>query len=304
MMMRKTLLPLLAYATCASFLFSCKKADLLEEPQLKAKPVKIKQAACNASSLSFSAGNFPAKTIFTTRFTGSSMEVDAGVFSAGTIGYTIPLIVQTSGQNIVFSKPGNPGQTVLVAYLDKKGRVEKILPGTAPDPSFLATTFEYDGIRLSSMHITLNNHVLTSNFSYDSRGNIVSIDDLAIPGEPSPGSVVYKYSDNVKASQQFYLDEPRKFSWNSFTLLQYIGMFPELQPVNLRVYAKMIWGAGYVAYEANIANHHLDNEGRLTGYDIVSPMTGGTVASYKVGWTCNMGSGDDNDDQGADLNLQ
>jgi hypothetical protein len=139
------------------------------------------------------------------------------------------------------------------------------------------------------MHITLAGQTETSYFDYDDKGNLVSISDAPTPSIPVPGKVEYKYATNEKANDQLYFDEPRKFSWNSFTLLQYIGLFPELHPVNLRTSTKVTWGNNYQAYNMDITNQQLDAQGKLISYDVVSPGSTAAINHYNINWSCNGG---------------
>lgn len=269
-------------------LFSCKKVDVGADGEVPDKKVD-KKSSCLVTSLDNS-NSAQSQTIFKTQYSsnGDAFRIEAGTYSGGGISSTIILNVITSGQSIAFVNAASPADTVLVATLNGRGKVEKIVAGNKPDFMFLPTTFEYNNDRITAMHITLGNNTTTSNFFYDSKGNNTSIEDEPTSSVPVPGKVVYEYS-NQKASQQFYLDEPRGFSWNSFSLLQYAGLFPELNPSSLRTSTKVLWGNNYQAYHRNIASHQLDGNDNLTSYEVVDPSTGDVISKYNLAWSCNNG---------------
>jgi len=72
--------------------------------------------------------------------------------------------------------------------------------------------------------------------------------------------------------------------------LQYIGLFPELQPVNLRTSTKVTWGNNYLAYQMNIGNHQVDGQGKLVSYDVMSPGSEQAISHYNINWSCNAGA--------------
>ncbi|HYJ37944.1 MAG TPA: hypothetical protein VEV87_04985 [Chitinophagaceae bacterium] len=281
----KKSLPYLALLTSTALsLFSCQKDNSVQEDL----PDKRNKDLCLVSSFTYSNSSVPSTTIFTNRYdlSGRTMQVEAGVFSGGTIFTYITFDVKWTVNSVVFIDASAPQDTVLVATFDR-GRIEKILPGNKVNENFLPTSFVYSGNRVQSMSITLAGKTEVSNFDYDTKGNIISISDLPTTSVPNPGKVEYKYAINEKAYEQFYFDEPRKFSWNSFSLLQYVGLFPELQPVNLRTSTKVNWGNNYIAYNMDIANHQIDQKGNLVSYDIMSPESSNTVSHYNINWTCN-----------------
>lgn len=271
--------------------FSCEKVNSLNGDEIADKK-KTKKDLCLISSFSYSNTSVPSKTIFTNHYdlSGRTLEVEAGLFSGGSVFSNMNLNVKWTGSAIAFINADAPLDTVLIATINKKGRIQEIVAGNKPNSEFLPTTFTYNNNQLQSMSITLGGHANTSNFNYDSRGNLVSITDLPTTSVPIPGKVEYQYAANEKASDQFYFDEPRGFSWNSFSLLQYIGLFPELQPTNLRTSTKVTWGNNYQAYYMNIGNHQMDAQGKLVSYDIMSPTSSQAISHYNINWTCNSGA--------------
>jgi hypothetical protein len=270
------------------FSLSCQKMNSANGDEVADKK-KPKKDLCLINSFSYSNSYIPTQTIFTNHFdlSGRALEVDAGLFSGGSILSSISLNVTWTTNGIAFFDANDAQDTILVATFDRKGRVDQIIPGNKPNYQFLPTTFTYSKNQLQSMNVTVAGNIETSNFNYDNKGNLVSITDLPTTSVPVPGKVEYGYATNEKATDQFYFDEPRKFSWNSFSLLQYIGLFPELQPTNLRTSTNVTWGNNYQVYQMNIGNHQLDNLGKLVSYDVISPTSGQTISHYNINWSCD-----------------
>jgi hypothetical protein len=286
--MKRSLTYVTLIAGTAFSLFSCQKVNSVSE-EIEEKKNKNKDL-CLISSFSYSNSAVPLQHIFSNRFdlSGRSLEVEAGVFSGGAIVANKPFSIKWTSNGLAFLDANALQDTILVALFDRKGRVEKIFSGNKPSQDFLPTTFQYSGNKLASIGITLAGNVLTSNFDYDQKGNLLSITDAPTTSVPIPGKVEYTYATNQKATDQFYFDEPRKFSWNSFTLLQYIGLFPELNPTHLRTSTKVNWGNNYQAYYMDNINHQLDQNGKLVSYDIASPGGGSTISHYNINWSCNQ----------------
>jgi hypothetical protein len=177
---------------------------------------------------------------------------------------------------VAYIKSGS-ADTVLVASLNAQGRPVNVVAGNAPDPGYLPTSFEYENNRLSAMKVSLAGNLLVSRFSYDARNNCTLIQDEPRPGE-IPGRVEYSY-ENKKAAQQVYLDEPRPFSWNTFSLVQFSGMFTELQPSNLRTGVKVWWANNYKVYDVQLINHDVNN-GTLVKYDVSYPGSNITIPQF------------------------
>jgi len=273
------------------FAFSCQKVNSVIGDELADKK-KTRKDLCLINSFSYSNRNVPTQTLFTNHFdlNGRTLEIEAGLFSGGSVLSSIDLNAKWTTNGIAFIDASAPQDTILLATFDKKGRIDKIISGNKSNSQFLPTTFTYNKGVLESMTTTLAGKTETSNFNYDAKGNLTSIEDLPTASVPVPGKVEYQYAANEKASDQFYFDEPRKFSWNSFSLLQYIGLFPELQPVNLRTSTKVTWGNNYLAYQMNIGNHQVDGQGKLVSYDVMSPGSEQAISHYNINWSCNGGA--------------
>ncbi len=270
----------------ATLIFSCQKVNNLNE-EFSDKPAKQNQIQCDLNSFSFSTISTD-QTIFTVyRISGQAIRVDAGVFSGGAINTTATFNISYVGKSIFFTDVSNPGDTVLAAQLNDLDKIEKIVAGNKPDPQFPSMYFQYNNSSITSMQVSIGDRTESSVFKYDGKGNCTAIEDMPSPGISVPGKVVYEYS-NKKASRQFYLDEPRRFSWNSFTLLQYLGYFPELNPTQVRTITKVWWGNNYMAYDATLQNHVFDNDGKLLRYEAVNPSPGNPPIKYELGWNCGI----------------
>ena len=226
----------------STILFSCEKTDLLPESP---ETVKKKKTDCEAIAFRYNTQT-PTGTVNQYVFkrqndpgTGKLQQITTAVYQGGVITSTLTLDVHWANGSVAFLKAGSVTDTVLVASLNANGKPVDAVAGNQPDQSFLPTSFEYNNNRLAAMKISLAGNLLVSRFSYDSKDNCILIQDDA-QGSQTPGRVEYTY-DNKKADQQLYLDEPRTFSWNTFSLLQFSGLFPELQPAQLRTGVKVFW---------------------------------------------------------------
>jgi len=288
--MKKSLCYFTFFAGTAIGLFSCQKVNSVSDDEINDKK-KPKKDFCLISSFGYSNSAIPVQTVFANHYdlAGRSLQVEAGVFSGGSIVSNMVFNVVWASNGIAFIDANEQRDTILIATFGRKGRIEKIVPGNKPNFQFVATSFDYNKSQLSAMHTTISSGSFeTAYFDYDTKGNLISITDAPTTSVPIPGKVEYGYTTNEKANDQFYFDEPRKFSWNSFSLLQYVGLFPELQPVNLRTSTKVSWGNNYQVYHMNIANQQLDNQGKLVSYDVASPSSGTVVSHFNINWSCNL----------------
>jgi len=269
----------------AVILFSCKKVDVRQDGYPSEKQVG-KKSSCFVTSLE-SSNAFTSQTVFKTTFNanGNAFRIEAGTYSGGVINSTVVLNVVYSDNSISFVNAAASSDTLLVATLNSRGKVQYIKQGNKPDANFVPINFDYVNDRVSALHVSFAGNVETSNFAYDNRDNVVSISDEATPSVPVPGKIVYEYS-NKRAGQQFYMDEPRKFTWNSFTLLQYAGLFPELNPSNVRTSTKVWWGNNYKAYDMRIDNQKVDGNNNRTSYDVLEPNSGKVINTFNLGWSC------------------
>jgi hypothetical protein len=256
----------------STILFSCTKTDVTSEGS---EVTNKKRADCQV--ISFRSGT--NQYIFQKQIdaSGKLQQITAAVYQGGGISSSITLDVHWNSNAVAFLKAGTTTDTVLSASLNAQGKPVNVVAGNTPDAGYLPTSFEYTNSRLSAMKISLAGNLLVSNFSYDDRNNCTLIQDESRSGE-IPGRVEYTY-DNKKAEQQVYLDEPRPFSWNTFSLMQFSGLFTELQPANLRTAVKVWWANNYKAYDAQLINHDI-NDGTLVKYDVTFPGSTVTLTNY------------------------
>lgn len=269
----------------STLLLSCEKTDLVPETS---EAVKNKKTDCEVIAFRYNAQTGSGTVnqyIFKKQHdpaTGRLQQIVAAVYQGGAITSSLTFDVHWSANSVAFIKAGSIADTVLVASLNAQGKPIAVVAGNKPDASYLPTSFEYINNRLSAMRITLAGNQLVSRFSYDNKDNCVLIQDDA-QGSIAPGRVEYTYS-NKKADRQLYFDEPRPFSWNTYSLMQFAGLLPELQPAQLRTGVKVLWPNNYKAYEATISNHDVQG-GVLRKYDV--SFAGSTVTiPYFTDWQC------------------
>lgn len=189
------------------------------------------------------------------------------------------LRVVYNGSEVYLINKLAPFDTTLKVFLNAQGRVRECL-GTGYIPR---NKYFYQGNRLRAIEVDGFYH---DTCIYDNRGNILSIAVPAAPGEPSYG-FFYEYDYSRKAKQQFYLDETRDLNVN-FALLQYLGAFPELDPVNVRTRSRTGFSDGSTLWDATLVNHRFDSQGRLLGYDIGFEDGDSVVATKgpSLTWKC------------------
>lgn len=293
--MKTNILCLIAF--CASvFVTGCTKVEMVNaEPETLSKPSASNPIPCQALSFISSSIMDPSYSVtgFSKSMDAASGQVQlitAGIYSGGGIEDSIALRAVYAKQSIAFVHRDRPADTVLVASLDKKGMVIATRDGNAPDFNFLPTSFSYRNGKISTMKVALNGTSLSSNFSYDKNGNITLIQNVSQYGE-TPGRIEYSYDASRKAANQVYFDEPRGFSLNTYTLLEYAGLLPT-RPVNLRTAVKVMWEDDYEAYNASLLNHQVDGSGNLIQYEMKNAGGDEVVSRYRINWAC--GSGGDN----------
>lgn len=270
----------------STILFSCEKTDLSGEYE---EVVEKKKATCEIVSFRYNTATENGtvnKYVFQKQndpVTGKLKQLTAAVYQGGAIINTIVLDVHWNAGSVAFLRAGTTTDTVLFASLNAQGKPVDVVTGNTPDFNYLPTSFEYNNNRLAAMKIHNAGRVLVSRYQYDSRNDCVSINDEA-QGSEIPGRVEYAY-DNRKVDQQVYLDEPRPFSWNTFSLMQFSGFFPELQPTHLRSGVKVFWANNYKAYDVQLVNHQIA-DGKLVKYEV---NFGGTSTPNPqfIDWQCS-----------------
>jgi hypothetical protein len=272
----------------STILFSCTKADISEDV---AEVTSKKKIDCEITAFRYntlSENGTVSKYVFQKQIdpsTGRLQQIKAAVYQGGAIMSNITLDVLWGAGSIAFVKSGSATDTMLVVALNAQGRPASVVAGNAPSADFLPTTFEYSNNRVSAMRISLAGNQLVSRFIYDNKGNCTLIQDESRAGE-IPGRIEYTYS-NKKADKQVYFDEPRPFSWNTFSLMQFSGFLNELNPNNLRTAVKVWWGNNYKAYDVQLVNHQVEG-GSLMKYD-VSYSAGSNPIPHYIEMQCDNG---------------
>ena len=215
---------------------------------------------------------------------GKLEKITAAVYSGGAIIGSSTYTIFWKKDRVALIYYGT-ADTMFVAALNQKGRVVTTRDGNKPDFQYLPTSFDYANNKVNTMKIHFSGTDLLANFHYNN-GNISRIDDIG-DGSTAPGKIEYQYATGNKIKQQQYFDEPRKFSWNTFTLLQFLGLFPELDGENLRTRTTVDWGNNYIAYDRVLVNHQVDQNGRLMQYAVSDPANGTISSRYFLNWSCS-----------------
>lgn len=289
----KTNILCLAVSCALVFVTGCTKVEMVNaDPETLSKPAVNNTNPCQALSFTSTSINDPSYSV--TGFsksmepgTGQVQSLTAGIYSGGAIEDSIPFRLIYGNQSIAFIRRDRPADTILVANLDKKGLVTSTRDGNAPDFNYLPTSFSYRNGKISGMKITLNGTQLSSNFTYDKNGNLLLIQNVSQYGE-TPGRIEYKYDLSRKAANQIYFDEPRGFSLNTYTLLEYAGLLPT-RPSNLRTGVRVMWEDDYEAYNADILNHQVDAAGNLIQYEMKHAGGDEAVSRFQINWACGSG---------------
>lgn len=278
-------------STLALILFSsCQKnnlapSDTIEEDISKANFKK----ACAVAQYRFvygAPGNLQDQIVYNKEFdkNGKSGKITAAVYSGGAITGMATYKLEFRKNNLSVVRDGT-SDTLFVAEMNSNGKVISTRNGNKPDFQYLPTSFNYSNDRLSMMSIDFAGKQLVTNFNY-SGANVTSIEDVAQGGQ-TPARIEFQYG-TTKVKQQSYFDEPRKYTWNTFTLLQFLGLFPELDGDALRTKTTVYWENNYKIYERHLVNHQVDSEGRLLQYAVSSPTDGEISMRYFLDWNCSV----------------
>lgn len=185
-----------------------------------------------------------------------------------------------SENQVAFVNSGKPSDTVFVAYLNEDGKVRAVKQGNAPDENFLPSSFYYENGKLSRLEVLFGKMKISSEFSYDSKGNLIKIKEFSNLDDETV-TTVFGYDYTGTAGSQFYFELPTGFINNSFALLEYVGLFPELQPKNLRTSVKK--SDAYSETTVKYGNHKISPNGQLLGYDIVDDK-GNSLRNHSIEW--------------------
>lgn len=272
----------------STILFSCTKTDISEDvPEVTSK----KKVDCEITAFRFNAlseNGTVSKYVFKKQMDPSSgrlQQITTAVYQGGAFNSSVTLDVLWGAGSVAFVRSGSTADTMLIVSLNAQGKPVSAVGGNAASQDFLNTSFEYINNRLDAMKISLAGNLLVSRFSYDDKNNCTLIQDEARASE-IPGRIEYSY-ENRKADKQVYYDEPRPFSWNTFSLIQFAGFLKELEPTNLRSGVKVWWGNNYKAYDVRLTNHQL-NGGTLVKYD-VDYGGNGNLQPYFIDLQCDNG---------------
>jgi hypothetical protein len=254
-----------------------------ESEQINAK--KKQEATCDVAVFTQQYSGGEAGYIFnkTYDFSGRKLShISAPLYSGGAIWDTVHLNLTYDYNKIYFISSENSSDTGLVVQIDNAGRPVRAEVGQIIDNGFGPQEFFYQGGRLRSINI--DNDWMRIWFRYDQYGNNTQIVTDSSDGLPRINHV-YEYNRSKTASQQFYLDEARGFSFNVLTILHAAGFFTELNPVHARVRSTVHWGS-YLAYDYIQRNHVYDKSGRLLQYETASPGSSSSLATYTVNYNC------------------
>lgn len=265
---------------------SCTKTEI-EDPD-----VSINESICDVAIFAQQYTGGEAGYIFSKTYDLSGKKlshISAPLYSGGAIWDTVHLKLTYDYNKVYFISSENSSDTGLVVTMDNAGRPMSAEVGQMIDNGFGPQEFSYQGGRLRNINI--DNDWMRVWFRYDQYGN-----NTQIMTDSSEGLArinhVYQYNLQKKASQQFYLDEARGFSFNVLTILNAAGYFPELNPVHARVRSTVHWGS-YLAYDYAQQNHVFDNSGRLIQYETASPGSNTSAATYTVNYNCAGGQGNE-----------
>lgn len=173
--------------------------------------------------------------------------------------------------------------TTLKVYLNAHGRPRECI---GKSDFIFRNRFFYHGNRLRAIEFDTPEFSQRDTCEYDSRGNILSISYRDNFSNMRIG-YFYQYDYSKKAKQQFYFDEIRDLN-NDFALLQYLGAFPELEPVNIRTHSRLGLEVGSAAWDKYLVNHRIDAKGKLLDYDVAFWNGSMPVPEFKasLGWKC------------------
>lgn len=250
-------------------------SNLNEVPQVQSQPEEL---------IISSVGVIPKEEFMVFKmFTGEdgNTQITTELASAG--GYADNLLsfnIIRSASQVAFVDAGKASDTVFIAYLNDEGKVRAVKQGNAANENFLPGNFYYKNGKLSKLEVLHGKTMVGSEFEYDSRGNISTIREFSnLDNETVTTNFGYDLSKS--ATSQVYFEMPSGFINNGFVLLEYAGLFPELQPKNLRTSVKK--KDSYSETETLIGNHTLGLNGAVTGYDIVDEH-GNVLRAHRISW--------------------
>jgi hypothetical protein len=238
---------------------------------------------CDVQSYYLTLDHGPVPLLFEKKYNTAGnriTEIVCTFFNVISPDSALKLRVAYHGLVIYLVNAYNPLDTTMKIYLNPKGRVRECIGKLGMD----YTRFYYDGNdRLKNIEADFGDFIVKDTCEYDSYGNILSITHKD-RSNVRVGNF-YQYDYSKKGKRQFYHDEPG-FS-DDFSLAQYLGLFPELEPVHIRTHVRVGLEVGIFLWDKYLVNHQFDAKGRLKQYDIAND-SGGTDLSFQafVNWRC------------------
>lgn len=243
---------------------------------------KMAKKDCDVQSYYLSFHDVPSPFLFEKKYNAAGNRITEIAFSFLDYAYdarSYQLRLVYHGKEIYLVDVNNPLDTAMKIYLNARGRVKECFG------NFLVqyTKFDYDAHnRLSNVRYSWG-FPTNDTCVYDRYGNILRITNDQ--GGVHVGTFYY-YDYSKKGRRQLYLDEPSHVA--DFTLLQYLGFFPELEPVHLRKRVLMGTEAHPYWWNKDIINHQFDAKGRLIRYDMVDSAFGEAYLDFQafINWNC------------------
>ncbi|HYJ37469.1 MAG TPA: hypothetical protein VEV87_02590 [Chitinophagaceae bacterium] len=190
-------------------------------------------------------------------------------------------LVRHSQKKLLFIDKDNPNDTTMIVQFNANARPETI---TTSVSSFnLPIKFFYKNNRLDS--IRFPDPFGTLECEYDHKGNILAIKQFQLAHGQDVGTF-YEYDYSRKIKMQVYHEEAVAALHFPFVVLQYIDLFPELDPKNVRIRSRVGLRVGSHISDFILFNHMMDAEGKLAGYEIRT-ATDPSVAFVNIDWKCN-----------------
>lgn len=218
--------------------------------------------------------------LFVKSYSGSSIypsAINASFFNVispdNLFHYNLRIV--NKGSFIYFLNFDNALDTIYTVKMNEKNR-PMVSYGIEDLNSF---RYEYKNNRLVSIYWGLCNTCNTRDTCiYDNVGNILSIFENS-----SMQGYTYQYDYSRKGKYQFYMDELKRVN-NGFTLLSYLGLFPELNPINIRTHVNLGSSPSQGFWSRSLFNHQFDDKGRLVKYDVAYSADYSPEYSMLIKW--------------------
>jgi len=190
-------------------------------------------------------------------------------------------LVRHSQKKLLFVDMDNLMDTVMIVQFNAFMRPETIITG---GPLFnLQIKFFYKNNRLDS--IRFSDPFGGYKCEYDDNGNILAIKQFSL-GHGQYVGTFYQYDYSKRIKLQVYHDEAVGEVNFPFVILQYLDLFPELNPKNARIRSRVGLEVGPHISDFILSNHMVDADGKLISYEI-STATDPSVGQVNLEWKCN-----------------